>query len=222
MYTDKFNLALAWTAETYAKDVRKSSGVPTICHPLGVCSLVIEAGGDEDAAIAALLHDFAEDKGGETILELIKEKFGTNVEQIVRNCSDTIPDDYALKEPWMDRKLKHIIEIPSFDENSCLVLAADTLHNAKNHVQGYRENGIEWWTHFRANVYKDKELTPQICLSSTVWYLMQKCRALSYKLPNCTIIFELKKTIDELVDLISVEHLSGTDEHPEFIKESEN
>ena len=53
-----------------------SSGVPYISHLLSVTALVLEDGGDEDQAIAALLHDAIEDQGGDKTRQEIREKFG--------------------------------------------------------------------------------------------------------------------------------------------------
>ena len=89
---ERFEQALTFAAETHRTQVPKGSGIPYIGHLLGVCSLVIEDGGGEDEAIAALLHDAAEDQGGEAMLREIRERFGPAVASIVRACSDTLED----------------------------------------------------------------------------------------------------------------------------------
>lgn len=206
MDSKRFSSALLWCVNEYKDDFRKSSGAPSLHHPLGVCDLVMGAGGDEDTAIAALFHDFAEDKGGEAILKKIRDEFGERVERIVRDCSDTIPSDYSMKEYWVDRKAAHILHIADLEEDSRLVLTADTLHNARDHVRGLRTSGDKWWLNFRANVFIDKELTPDICAASTLWYLENKTLALMQhtSLANIGIreIFEFDGTI--LGDLIQV------------------
>jgi (p)ppGpp synthase/HD superfamily hydrolase len=179
MNTQRFSSALTWLVDLYDGDVRKSSGAPAIHHPLGVCDLVMGAGGDEDTSIAALFHDFGEDKGGVSMLDEIEQRFGARVARIVRDCSDTLPSDGEDKEPWVMRKVEHIKHIQHLESDSRLVLAADTLHNTRDHIRGIRVNGDAWWDNFRANVYIDRERTPEIGVASTLWYLNSKHKALS-------------------------------------------
>lgn len=175
MNTERMILAFTWLVEIYANDVRKSSKMPSIHHPLGVCELVMGAGGDEDTAIAALFHDLAEDKGGEDILLKIRGNFGERVERIVRDCSDTIPSSYRMKEPWMIRKVKHLAHIKDLEDDSKLVLAADTLHNIREHLRGMDTSPLdEYWENFRANVYSDRPLTTTRCAASSLWYYTTK------------------------------------------------
>src|SRR5207248_4456804 len=82
--------ALNYAATLHLDQGRKGSKVPYLGHLLGVCSLVLEEDGTEDQAIAALLHDAGEDRGGEPTLHEIRTKFGTEVEEIVRACSDKL------------------------------------------------------------------------------------------------------------------------------------
>ena len=86
----KFEEALLFANRIHAEQKRKDSGAPYLAHVLGVAALVLEDGGSEEEAIAALLHDAAEDQGGEEILAEIQGKFGEKVSQIVRECSDTL------------------------------------------------------------------------------------------------------------------------------------
>lgn len=213
MDSKRFSSALLLCVDEYKDDFRKSSGAPGIHHPLGVCELVMGAGGDEDTAIAALFHDFAEDKGGEEMLSRIRAEFGERVERIVRDCSDTIPSDYSMKEYWIDRKVAHILHIADLNEDSRLVLTADTLHNARDHVRGLRTYGDKWWLNFRANVFIDRELTTDICAASTLWYLEHKALALMQhtELANVGIrdIYEFDGSI--LSDLIQT--VQSVDEH---------
>jgi (p)ppGpp synthase/HD superfamily hydrolase len=81
---ERFEAALRFAATVHCTQTRKGSGIPYIGHLLGVCSLVIEDGGSEDEAIAALLHDAVEDQGGEPMLAQIRERFGEEVAAIVR------------------------------------------------------------------------------------------------------------------------------------------
>jgi (p)ppGpp synthase/HD superfamily hydrolase len=74
---------------------------PYLGHLLSVAGYVIEAGGTETEAIAALLHDTAEDQGGEETLAEIRQKFGADVASVVAECSDTFE---TPKPPWRERK----------------------------------------------------------------------------------------------------------------------
>lgn len=176
--TNRYREALDWMFVLYQDDIRKSSGAPGLHHPMGVSELVMGAGGDEDTALGALFHDLGEDKGGEKILLEIRDRFGERVERIVRDCSDTLPTEYSIKEPWINRKVAHIKHIPGLEADSQMVLAADTLHNCRDHIQGFRAYGEGWWKNFRANVYSNRPLDCDICAASTLWYLRAKSSAL--------------------------------------------
>src|SRR5438309_5845199 len=102
---ETFDKALEFAVNTHRRDVRKGSNVPYVAHLLGVCSLVLEEGGSEDQAIAALLHDAAEDHGGAEMLEQINARFGQAVMEIVEACSDTLE---SPKPPWRDRKERYL------------------------------------------------------------------------------------------------------------------
>jgi (p)ppGpp synthase/HD superfamily hydrolase len=103
--TDRFQHALALTFELHHGHVRKGGGEPYIAHLLSVAALVLESGGDEDEAIAGLLHDAVEDRGGLSVLERIRRELGDGVADIVLGCSDAceIP-----KPPWRERKERHL------------------------------------------------------------------------------------------------------------------
>jgi (p)ppGpp synthase/HD superfamily hydrolase len=92
--------------------VRKGGEIPYLGHLLSVAALVIEADGSETQAIAALLHDAAEDQGGEATLAEIEARFGQQVAKIVAECSDTFE---TPKPPWRERKERYIAH---FDEAS--------------------------------------------------------------------------------------------------------
>ena len=68
-------------------------------HLLSVAALVIEDGGTEEKAIAALLHDAIEDQGGAKTREEIRQKFGEKVVAIVNGCTDL---EVIPKPPWKE------------------------------------------------------------------------------------------------------------------------
>ena len=83
-----FNQALTFAATLHAGQLRKGTRIPYIAHLLGVASIAVEHGADEDEAIAALLHDAIEDQGGAFTGEEIHRRFGPTVVDIVKGCTD--------------------------------------------------------------------------------------------------------------------------------------
>src|SRR5436305_7738018 len=122
----KFEQALQYAVVIHAGQLRKGTDIPYMAHLLGVASIALEYGADEDEAIAALLHDAGEDAGGTGRIEDIRVRFGDQVADIVQSCTDavTIP-----KPPWRARKEQYIAHLASADSASLLVSASDKLHN---------------------------------------------------------------------------------------------
>jgi (p)ppGpp synthase/HD superfamily hydrolase len=112
---------------------------------MGVASLVLEAGGDEDLAIAALLHDVVEDCGGAPMLKEVRRRFGSRVAKVVDGCTDA--DTYP-KPPWRDRKEKYIRHLKTADADTRLVSAADKLNNVRSILSDYRAIGESVWSRF--------------------------------------------------------------------------
>ena len=149
--TDRFFMAMAYASEAHREQVRKSTDIAYISHPFGVAALVIEAGGDEDQAIAGLLHDVAEDCGGEPRLAEIAEKFGDRVAHIVRGCSDSLVVDEDKKAPWKERKEAHIAHLRSSNADVLLVTAADKTHNARAISTDIQSIGNKVWDRFNSD-----------------------------------------------------------------------
>ncbi|NCD19585.1 MAG: HD domain-containing protein [Actinobacteria bacterium] len=129
--TERFAEAVRYAAIVHATQVRKGTDVPYIGHLLGVASLVVDAGGEEDLAIAALLHDAAEDHGGEARLADIRARFGDRVTRMVEECSDSLTEDPEGKEEWKVRKQEHLGRLESAGRDTLIVVAADKVHNAR-------------------------------------------------------------------------------------------
>jgi len=133
--TERFDRAVAYALHVHSRDVRKSTAVPYVAHLLGVCSIVLENGGNEDEAIAALLHDAAEDHGGLEQLKEIHARFGENVTQIVAECSDSVLPEGIVKSKWLWRKQRYIGGLVAFAlerPGTLLVSAADKLYNLRS------------------------------------------------------------------------------------------
>lgn len=141
----RFAEALLLASELHRSQTRKATRIPYIGHLLIVAGLVIEAGGDEDTVIGALLHDAVEDAGGAKTLAEIRARFGDRVADIVDACSDTDEDP---KPPWRERKEKYIAGIPHKSREARLVSLADKVHNAQAILRDHQLMGDAVWQRF--------------------------------------------------------------------------
>ena len=182
--TDRFQKAMAYATELHKDQTRKSTAITYICHPFGVASLVLEAGGDEDQAIAALLHDIPEDCGGEPRLKEISEMFGSRVEKIVRGCSDSLVEDPEEKAPWKERKEVHINHLYEADLDTLTVTAADKAHNARSIATDLQNQGPSLWNRFNA----DRE--------NIIWYYESVYTVLQAKDVSVALLTPLRSAID--------------------------
>ena len=135
--TNRFTDAFDYARVAHAAQVRKGSSIPYLYHLLGVASLVIEFGGDEDQAIAGLLHDVIEDCG-EPHRALVRAQFGDAVADIVEDCTDgsaeskaSHTDIEAKRRDWMRRKLDYLAHLAKAPDATLLVSGCDKLHNAR-------------------------------------------------------------------------------------------
>jgi (p)ppGpp synthase/HD superfamily hydrolase len=150
-----------------------------------VASLVLEAGGGEDEMIAALLHDVAEDHGGQEALDEIREQFGDTVSAIVQGCTDT-PE--KPKPEWRPRKERYTEHLKTASTSVRLVAAADKLHNARSILKDHRNLGDEVWTRFSAS----KE--------EVLWYYRAVTAALEAR-GTSPLLEELERTVEAIVEL---------------------
>lgn len=179
---ERFEQALQFAAATHRSQVRKGGGIPYVGHLLGVCSLVIEDGGDEDEAIAGLLHDAAEDQGGEAMLDEIRTRFGDHVADIVAACSDTFE---TPKPPWQARKQTYIDHLEDQPDPVLRLSLADKLFNARAILRDYLLVGDPVWTRFKAG--RDAQL----------WYYRELATRFNLLLPG-RMAAELGEVIDDL------------------------
>jgi len=147
--TSRFLEAMNYANVQHAGQIRKGTNIAYISHPFGVAGLIIEAGGDEDQAIGGLLHDVAEDCGGEPRLREIKKKFGSRVEAMVRGCSDSLAAKDEKKASWTGRKEEHIERLHRANDDILLVTAADKTHNARAIVTDLDVLGPVLWDRFK-------------------------------------------------------------------------
>ena len=182
----RFDNALAYAASLHREQRRKASGVPYVAHLLGVAAIVLEHGGDEEEAIAALLHDAPEDQGGEAVLSDIQQRFGARVAEIVTGCSDAVG---RPKPPWRPRKEAFITRLRVAGPSVHLVVMADKLHNVLSIVRDYRTCGDQVWERFRAG------------RDGTLWYYRAVVEALRPE-GNSTLLFEeLEEAVGRLEGL---------------------
>jgi (p)ppGpp synthase/HD superfamily hydrolase len=185
--TPAFVDAIQYAMEKHGRQTRKGSDIPYLGHLLSVAGLVIDADGTETQAIAALLHDAAEDQGGEATLAEIREKFGTEVAAIVDECSDTFE---TSKPPWRERKENYIRHLPGASDDAILVSLADKLHNARALLRDFRDVGDKLWERFN-------EQDPQ----EHLWYYRSLLKVYTGR-GHDGMVAELRDAIDALAHAI--------------------
>jgi len=178
----RFEQALLFAHRQHAGQLRKGTPAPYISHLLGVAGLVLEAGGDEDLAIAALLHDVVEDCGGAPMLKEVRRRFGKRVAHVVEGCTDTCLDP---KPPWRRRKESYVRHLRGADADTHLVSAADKLHNARHILSDYHQDGDRIWTRFHGKC------------KGTLWYYRALLKEFRRREPN-RLVNELERVVSQL------------------------
>jgi (p)ppGpp synthase/HD superfamily hydrolase len=179
---ERFESALVYATRLHRKQRRKSSEIPYVAHLLGVTALVLEDGGDEDEAIAALLHDAVEDQGGLDTLEDIRMEYGERVAHIVLAISDSYQQP---KPPWLDRKKAYIESLENATPAVVRVSLADTVYNARSTLEDLRREGEAAWNKFNGG----KE--------GTLWYYDQLIHAFSRHGQN-PLLSELERVMEQI------------------------
>jgi (p)ppGpp synthase/HD superfamily hydrolase len=178
----RFTEALSYATILHANQRRKGTTIPYVSHLLAVAAIVLEYGGVEDEAIAALLHDAIEDQGGVATRDVILSRFGEEVAAIVDGCTDA---DTLPKPPWRQRKDAYIAHIGCASPSIRLVSAADKLANARSLVKDYRQVGDNLWDKFNAS------------REDTLWYY--RALVTAFQTTGSTpLIDELDRTVSEL------------------------
>lgn len=182
--SERFDRALLYATHVHGGQARKGSGVPYVAHLLAVAATVLEYDGDEDQAVAALLHDAVEDQGGQARLADIRHRFGDAVAAIVEACSDSIAETGKPKAPWRERKEGYLEKLARAPATVLLVSLADKVHNARSILRDSRkpEPGPAVWERFS----NPAELT--------LWYYRELGRAFQAYLPG--------QLADELVEIV--------------------
>lgn len=186
--TGQFSKALVYAELKHHNQVRKGGDIPYIGHLLTVAGLVINDGGSEVQAIAALLHDAVEDQGGPATLEEIKNNFGDDVARIVSECSDT---DVEPKPPWRERKQAYINHLADVGDDTLLVSVADKLDNARSMLRDYHEHGPKLWERFTRKNPQDH-----------LWYYGELLNAYRKRGLDSWMVDELDRVVKELKRLV--------------------
>jgi (p)ppGpp synthase/HD superfamily hydrolase len=187
----RYEDALSYAARIHAGQRRKGGEIPYLSHLLGVSALVIEDGGSEDEAIAALLHDAVEDQGGMERLAEIRDRYGDEVAYIVEKCSDS---DGSEKSPWRGRKERYIAALREERSPSVhRVSVADKVHNLRSIVRDYRANKEFLWNIFSPGAQNAK---------AQLWYY--RSLVLAYKAAGCEgpLYDELARLVRDLERLV--------------------
>jgi (p)ppGpp synthase/HD superfamily hydrolase len=186
--TDRFLAAMALAARIHTGR-RLGTEIPYMAHLLVVAGLVLEDGGSETEAIAALLHDSVEDGGGRPLLAQIDREFGPRVAMIVAACSDTLDADDP--RPWRERKARYLAHLPTITDDAVLrVVLADKVHNARSIVRIYRDEGHALWDRFTNKTADDQ-----------LWYYGELLRFFSARHAG-PLVEDLWRAVDELEELV--------------------
>ena len=183
----RFEEALVFATRLHARQLRKGTPTPYVAHLLAAASLVLENGGTEDEAIAALLHDAVEDQGGAKTREEIRRRFGDNVAAIVDGCTDS---DRLFKPPWRKRKEDYIAHLPQASASVRLVSQADKLHNARSILSDYRLSGESTWNRFKGGK------------AGTLWYYRSLIETFR-RIETTPLVEELDRVVSEIERLAS-------------------
>jgi (p)ppGpp synthase/HD superfamily hydrolase len=179
--SSRFDEAMLFAHDKHRDQVRKGTNIPYISHLLQVAGIVLEYGGNEDQAIAGLLHDVVEDQG--VTADDLRTRFGESVAVIVEGCTDT---DQINKPLWRPRKEQYIEHVRQASEETRFVSAADKLHNARAILAGYREHGDALFNRFNGGK------------AGTFWYYRALIDVFRETCTNTALVDELNRVVNEV------------------------
>ncbi len=182
--------ALVYCAHVHEGQQRKGKSTPYVAHLMSVSALVLEDGGDEDEAIAALLHDALEDQPDRTSPEEIRQRFGDRVLHLVLSCTDTPPNYQGGEKPqWRQRKEAYLAHLRNSTGHDLRVSLADKLHNVRELLADYRSEGDRLWSRFNAGK------------SDQLWYYQALVAAFKQHGVSGKMLAEFERTVSEFVCL---------------------
>lgn len=178
--------AVEYAVLLHRYQARKGTSIPYLTHLFAVCSLVLEDGGTEDEAIAALLHDGPEDQGGEPVLAEIRRQFGADVADMVDGLSDSLTGVEEEKEPWRPRKERYLERLALEPESVLRVSLADKLHNVRSMAVDVEAEGESVWNRFHAG--KDDQ----------AWYFHELLTTFERRTPKSRNLPEFRAVVGQL------------------------
>ena len=194
----KIALAFDFAAREHQHQIRKSTEIPYISHLMSVSALILENGGDEDHAIAGLLHDVIEDAEPTSRIPIIRSEisnlFGPKVSKIVEDCTDGLPNLSGLKPPWKPRKEAYILNIANKSNDTLLVSCCDKLHNARSILSDLKTVGVSVFDRFTATQ------------EETIWYYESLSKIFLSKLQNQKGNIAARELMDTVNEIKSLSH----------------
>ena len=187
-FSDRFLTAFSMAYKLHGEQLRKASQTPYLAHLMTVASMVMENGGSEDQAIAALLHDAVEDAGGIPTLDMIREEFGEYVAELVDGCTDSYTQP---KEDWKLRKIAYLEKLKKASNDVKLISLADKVHNARSIVRDLHRTGDQTWEKFKGKK------------AGTLWYYHSLAKVFD-DTPYTLLKNELRNLEDEMQTLANM------------------
>ncbi|MBP1780428.1 (p)ppGpp synthase/HD superfamily hydrolase [Micromonospora sp. HB375] len=183
LLTDRFASAFSWALQKHSHQVRHNTNTPYISHLMTTAAIVLEEGGGEDVAVAALLHDVLEDQP--VSRDELREEFGARIYRIVADCTDA--DFFQRREmSWAERKELQLRRMCEYGEDSLLVIAADKAAS----LQSLLDDTIR----FGMNMFDDSSESPEELLSS----YQQSLAVLRSRMPDRPVVLRLSRLVAEL------------------------
>jgi (p)ppGpp synthase/HD superfamily hydrolase len=182
--SERFDSALAWAARSHMGQRRHNTNTPYVSHLLSTCAIVLEEGGDEDLAIAALLHDVLEDQP--VARSELRDRFGPVVYQVVDDCTDADFATRAGSPRWRERRQSHVSRMAGFDDRSLLVIAADKVCSLQSLLDDLVRFGPGLFEHSARSV------------ADLLWSYQEVLAVLTGRLGGRPVVVRLRRLVDDL------------------------
>jgi (p)ppGpp synthase/HD superfamily hydrolase len=189
LLSERFLEAFTMAYRLHNQQTRKGSNTPYVSHLMAVSALVLENGGNENQAIAALLHDAVEDQGGWDTLREIKDKFGDEVADLVDGCTDAYTHP---KPPWKERKVSYLEKLRSAPDSVVLISLSDKVHNARSILHDLQRVGDSVWEKFSGGK------------TGTLWYY-QSLANIFDSAPYPVLTQDFRYLVEEIITLANLQ-----------------
>ena len=199
LYSARFDAALAFAVRAHGPQLRKGTSIPYITHPVSVALYLLQAGRDEDVAIAGLLHDVVEDTG--ISLEVIRVEFGDRVAALVGAVTEH-KHEGGVERPWEVRKREALTHLQTAEEDVLALKAADALHNVSTTRVALHRDGPSVWARFKRGPRE------------SIGYYAEIARLVRARLGEERLAAELERAVEELRALAGVPDDEGDEAPP--------